>query len=898
MSTPPNASRSASNASSRAKRRLLGLEDPVQIHFEAEWKEGNPLFDWLYRRRHLPIHMLQLRKERESPYFHEYIAFSLRNGGGCFRIDRRQLPDENAPMDSIYTSGVEPYDTIEQITSLDHSEYNVSNCLVDIEFKTDVYLDVITRICKAIHQHPNAKVYTLQRYNCYFFAQTILFGTARWAIACAPIADVEESQDLGIQGDPHAHVPTSLRPLTRKLHIPLARQLLADLKLYLRSQSTFEVVFKPELSKVLRDSPNPDMQIFYNYLPAKFWDWWFADILEDSLQDRLSTSGDHELEPNVRQPAADAFARAIMDDKWRGRLIIGLLHTSIMAPINNKFDLIRRLVGRQAQDFTWKMFEDTSQVLIHRFGLSASMEQIFVDLILHDINVFLKLKTAFIKVAEVAERLSKNETNSYIGVVPQLIRVRLFDKKSQDAGRKRSVLSLFSSSSTGAVPNSTQCDTNTFTMIFTLLAAAALVNGQLTARQAATTTVAAPSLASTNPTAVPLSSIYASASAQPTVALHTTYTAGATPPVSGAPPLPTSALNPANYPALDQIPPLDSEQVKKWIQEVKDSGITIPSVAATMAGGCSDPANAAALANATAQGNCWWTCGGCSRDTDITTCPDKATWGLSFDDGPSPYTPDLLNYLDAANIKSTFFVVGSRAISRPEMLQAEYMGGHQLSVHTWSHPSLTTLTNEQIIAELGWTRQAIKEITGVTPNTMRPPYGDIDDRVRAISRAMGLTPIIWTSANGGNFDTNDWHIPSGLSAAEVLDSFDKILDTASSLPSGFIVLAHDLYQQTVDLAVGYVLPDAQARKFNMMSIVECLKKPLSEAYVETASNKTSPASTGTGTASGSSSTASASGTSGSSGSNGSSGSTNGAGRMVAGMVSALVGIAAGVAMLL
>ena len=70
-----------------------------------------------------------------------------------------------------------------------------------------------------------------------------------------------------------------------------------------------------------------------------------------------------------------------------------------------------------------------------------------------------------------------------------------------------------------------------------------------------------------------------------------------------------------------------------------------------------------------------------------------------------------------------------------------FPSGHQLSVHTWSHPFLTTLTNEQIIAELGWTKKAIKDITGVTPNTMRPPYGDIDDRVRGISMAMGLTPV-------------------------------------------------------------------------------------------------------------------------------------------------------------
>lgn len=87
--------------------------------------------------------------------------------------------------------------------------------------------------------------------------------------------------------------------------------------------------------------------------------------------------------------------------------------------------------------------------------------------------------------------------------------------------------------------------------------------------------------------------------------------------------------------------------------------------------------------------------------------------------------------------------------------------------------SLTTLTNEQIVAELGWTRKAIKAALGVTPTTMRPPKGDIgqhfsswfaglliltslsaDDRVRAISLAMGMVPVLWTStSDGGKFDS-------------------------------------------------------------------------------------------------------------------------------------------------
>lgn len=134
------------------------------------------------------------------------------------------------------------------------------------------------------------------------------------------------------------------------------------------------------------------------------------------------------------------------------------------------------------------------------------------------------------------------------------------------------------------------------------------------------------------------------------------------------------------------IPPTDSPEVQQWIQEVANSGIPIPNITATVAGGC--PTNPTAITD----GRCWWTCGGCTRTVDITTCPDKLTWGLSYDDGPAPYTPDLLQYLNEQDLKTTFFVVGSRAISYPALLQAEYMAGHQISVHTWSHHQMTQMS--------------------------------------------------------------------------------------------------------------------------------------------------------------------------------------------------------------
>ncbi|MCO5585407.1 hypothetical protein L7F22_039340 [Adiantum nelumboides] len=313
----------------------------------------------------------------------------------------------------------------------------------------------------------------------------------------------------------------------------------------------------------------------------------------------------------------------------------------------------------------------------------------------------------------------------------------------------------------------------------------------------------------------------------------TTYTGGAqNPSISNAPPLPSqSAIVVSNFPALDKSPdpnlPLSQEFIKKYDLS------SVPNIPITD-GTCSGQFGANAAANR------YWTCGGHTAPSDITACPDKNHWGLSYDDGPSPYTPQLLDYLESQNLKTTFFIVGSRALSRQDLLRYEYMNGHQLSVHTWSHPALTTQTNQQILLELAWTMEVIRQVTGVTPVTMRPPYGDIDDRVRAICKILGLTPIMWTSTSDTmTYDTNDWRIGAGqVSAASVVGNFTQILNNSATLNTGYIVLEHDLYKQSVELATEVVLPMALAHspKQTLEPIYQCLGLQLGDSYVETNRN--------------------------------------------------------------
>jgi peptidoglycan/xylan/chitin deacetylase (PgdA/CDA1 family) len=275
------------------------------------------------------------------------------------------------------------------------------------------------------------------------------------------------------------------------------------------------------------------------------------------------------------------------------------------------------------------------------------------------------------------------------------------------------------------------------------------------------------------------------------------------------------------------------------MKEIAGIDPNILAITPTVDGSCANDPSAAADTS-----RCWWTCGGCVNATsDVATCPDKNTWGVSFDDGPAPYTPKVLHFLDQNHLNATFFAIGSRIVERPAILQAEYMSGHHISVHTWSHSiPLTALTNAQIVAELGWGRQAIKETLGVTPITMRPPWGDADNRVRAISMAMGLKPIFWTRepTTLAQFDTNDWRVVAGqVTGAQSEEQFQSILANASLLDTGFIVLEHDLFQQEVDLSTGNFLPQALAKGFTLMDINSCRHLANTEAYLETVQNKSS-----------------------------------------------------------
>ncbi|KAH9461578.1 hypothetical protein Pst134EA_017878 [Puccinia striiformis f. sp. tritici] len=173
-------------------------------------------------------------------------------------------------------------------------------------------------------------------------------------------------------------------------------------------------------------------------------------------------------------------------------------------------------------------------------------------------------------------------------------------------------------------------------------------------------------------------------------------------------------------------------------------------------------------------GVCSWENSGCLRNSengysdhlDIIH-PDPNSWVVNFDDGPLPPSKKLYKVLDDFDIKATHFWIGGNVLKYWDLaIMADRRGDH-LAVHTWSHSHLTSLTNHQILGELGWTIQIIFDLTGKVPRFFRPPYGNVDNRVRSIAKHIfGLETVIW------NFDSMDWGLNQTYSTGDQVDIAD------------------------------------------------------------------------------------------------------------------------------
>ena len=178
---------------------------------------------------------------------------------------------------------------------------------------------------------------------------------------------------------------------------------------------------------------------------------------------------------------------------------------------------------------------------------------------------------------------------------------------------------------------------------------------------------------------------------------------------------------------------------------------------------------------------------------------------MIFDDGPLPgSTATILDSLKKNGMKATFSVVGKNVKANPDLARRIVEEGNELANQTWSHPDISTLSPEQILAELHQAEEMIFCTTGVHTRYFRPPDGKLSAETTELIKAEGYEVLQPT------FDSGDWRSPPpGAVSKAILDG----------VTPGAIILAHESFPKSVAEMPG-ILEELAKRGFRLLSVTE------------------------------------------------------------------------------
>ena len=180
---------------------------------------------------------------------------------------------------------------------------------------------------------------------------------------------------------------------------------------------------------------------------------------------------------------------------------------------------------------------------------------------------------------------------------------------------------------------------------------------------------------------------------------------------------------------------------------------------------------------------------------------------LTFDDGPSIYTLEVLELLKKYNAKATFFCIGKNIETHPEILQKVIDEGHLVGNHSYSHSKFFDFYNsDKIREELQKTDALLEKFTSKKINFFRPPYGVTTPSIRRALKVTGHKTIGWNirSLDGGTTDVE-----------LILNRIKK------RVSPGGIVLLHDTGEHSV-LVLEQFLQFLQQNNYKVVSIEELL----------------------------------------------------------------------------
>jgi len=136
---------------------------------------------------------------------------------------------------------------------------------------------------------------------------------------------------------------------------------------------------------------------------------------------------------------------------------------------------------------------------------------------------------------------------------------------------------------------------------------------------------------------------------------------------------------------------------------------------------------------------------------------------LTFDDGPSESTPELLKILSAYGAPATFFQCGANVRRLPQVAREVAAAGHEIANHTDSHPKLHFKSRDFIYRELLLAEETIEGVTGIRPRFFRAPFGVRWFGLREAQQRLDLMGVMWTTI------AMDWKWPADRIVARLLN---------------------------------------------------------------------------------------------------------------------------------
>jgi len=179
---------------------------------------------------------------------------------------------------------------------------------------------------------------------------------------------------------------------------------------------------------------------------------------------------------------------------------------------------------------------------------------------------------------------------------------------------------------------------------------------------------------------------------------------------------------------------------------------------------------------------------------------------LTFDDGPGPFTEQVLSILERNGAHATFFVVGNRLRDWPHVTRDESRLG-TIGNHSWSHAHLTQLPRWVVWLELARTQFTLSQELGWRPRLFRAPYEMHDATTDHVVRSLGLVEVFWSVISG------DDH-PKATTRSVVRN-------VLAGLRPGAIILMHDIHPWTVR-ALPQILRAIRLRGLRAVSVPELL----------------------------------------------------------------------------